>query len=179
MLPDFDFPDDTKSCIVVLISLSPRFCCETLSKFECNHDTRRLFSGSDDVVGNWDERRSSVDTIGLVSCDLGIFKDVLLGFGVKFEPADALGLMIRRFAFGFKLKLSSIELSNSSKPPNKDFCDGTDNQSQRMKYKFKLYDFFQLNCFENIVFNIVLTFDKVEVTGFTFNPFETFGDILY
>lgn len=33
--------------------------------------------------------------------------------------------------------------------------------------------------FEKIIFNIVPTFDKVEATGFTFNPFETFGDILY
>lgn len=32
-----------------------------------------------------------------------------------------LGLMMSRLALGFKLKLSSTELSNSSSPPNRDF----------------------------------------------------------
>lgn len=94
-----------------------RFCCETLSKSECSHDTRLIISGSD-MFGNYDdERRSSVNTAGLVSCDLEIFNDALFALGVRLE------------AFDGKQKLSSIELSDSSKPPNSDFCIGRNTQS--------------------------------------------------
>lgn len=45
------------------------------------------------------------------------------------DPAAAtvgvdLFLMMSRLAFGFKLKLSSTELSNSSRPPKRDFWGG-------------------------------------------------------
>lgn len=94
------------------------FFSVNLSKFECNHDTRFVISDS----GNAAIGLPFDGTFARCPCVSENCKDLFPWFCCELCADGTLGLITKRFAFDFKLKLSSTVLSNSSRPPNSDFC---------------------------------------------------------